>query len=79
MKEFLKLVAPYLTAILTGVGVYVDGQTKIAMLEYKVEQVQNENGGLRDDVKGIKDLLYAIDTKISVYGVQLEERTKARK
>ena len=76
MKELAKLIAPYLTAILSAIGVYTTSQTKIAMLEYRCERMETEQGGLKEDVKGIKDLLYSIDMKLNVFGAQLEERTR---
>jgi hypothetical protein len=76
MKELAKLIAPYLTAILSAIGVYTTSQTKIAMLEYRCERMESEQGGLKEDVKGIKDLLYSIDMKLNVFGAQLEERTR---
>lgn len=76
MKDIAKLIAPYLTAILSAIGVYTTSQTKIAMLEYRCERMEQEQGGLKEDVKGIKDLLYSIDMKLNVFGAQLEERTK---
>lgn len=78
MKEIVKLIAPYATAIVTAVGVYTTAQTKIAMLEYRCDRIEQEQGGLKDDVKGIKDLLYSIDMKLNVFGAQLEERTKVK-
>lgn len=41
------------------------------MLDYRVEQVEQ----YRDDIKAIKELLYSIDKRLSVFEVQLEERT----
>ena len=76
MKELAKLIAPYLTAILSAIGVYTTSQTKIAMLEYRGERRESEQGGLNEDVNGIKDLLYRIDMKLNVFGAQLEERTR---
>lgn len=76
MKDLAKLIAPYLTAILSAIGVYTTSQTKIAMLEYRCERMETEQGGIKEDVKGIKDLLYSIDMKLNVFGAQLEERTK---
>ena len=76
MKELAKLIAPYLTAILSAIGVYTTSQTKIAMLEYRCERMETEQGGLKEDVKGIKDLLYSIDMKLNVFGAQLDERTR---
>ena len=70
-KELVKLIAPYLVAIGGAIGVYADGKTEIAMLDYRVEQVEQ----YRDDIKAIKELLYSIDKRLSVFEVQLEERT----
>ena len=71
LKDIVKLIAPYLVAIGGAIGVYADGKTEIAMLDYRVEQVEQ----YRDDIKAIKELLYSIDKRLSVFEVQLEERT----
>ena len=70
-KDLIKLLGPYLVAIGGAIGVYADGKTEIAMLDYRVEQVEQ----YRDDIKAIKELLYSIDKRLSVFQVQLEERT----
>lgn len=70
-KDLVKLIAPYLVAIGGAIGVYADGKTEIAMLDYRVEQVEQ----YRDDIKAIKELLFSIDKRLSVFEVQLEERT----
>ena len=70
-KDLIKLLGPYLVAIGGAIGVYADGKTEIAMLDYRVEQVEQ----YRDDIKAIKELLYSIDKRLSVFEVQLEERT----
>lgn len=71
LKDLVKLIAPYLVAIGGAIGVYADGKTEIAMLDYRVEQVEQ----YRDDIKAIKELLFSIDKRLSVFEVQLEERT----
>lgn len=78
MKNFIKAIAPYITAILMAIGVYVDLCTKVNLLDYQVKEVKEENGGIKEDVKSIKDLLYSIDTRLSVYSVMLDERTLRR-
>lgn len=75
MKNVLKTIAPYITAILAAVGVYVENSIRNAVMEYKVDAVQQEQGGLKEDVKSIKDLLYSIDTRLSIYSTILDERT----
>lgn len=75
MKNVLKTIAPYITAILAAVGVYVENSIRNAVMEYKVDAVQQEQGGLKEDVKSIKDLLYSIDTRLSIYATILDERT----
>ena len=75
LKDLLKLIAPYLVAIGTGIGVYADGKTEIAMLEYRLQAVEKDKDDLKADLKSIKDVLYRIDTRLSVFGTQLEERT----
>lgn len=75
MKNVLKTIAPYITAILAAFGVYVENSTRNAVMEYKVNAVQQEQGGIKDDVKSIKELLYSIDTRLSIYSTLLDERT----
>lgn len=75
LSSVLKAIAPYITAILMGIGVYVDLHTKVSLLDYQVKEVKEENGGIKEDVKDIKSLLYSIDTRLSVYGAIVEERT----
>lgn len=75
MKNLLKMIAPYITAILAAVGVYVENSIRNAVMEYKVDAVQQEQGGLKEDVKSIKELLYSIDTRLSIYSTILDERT----
>ena len=78
MKNVIKAIAPYLSVILMGVGVYANNHTKSAMLEYRLSIVEKDKDALKDDLKSIKDLLYSIDTRLSIFGVQLEERTGGR-
>ena len=75
MKAVIKAIAPYISVILMGVGVYANNHTKSAMLEYRLSIVEKDKDALKDDLKSIKDLLYSIDTRLSIFGVQLEERT----
>jgi hypothetical protein len=35
MKDFLKLLAPYLTAIGSAIAVYANFQTKLGVMEYR--------------------------------------------
>lgn len=78
MKNVIKAIAPYISVILMGVGVYANNHTKSAMLEYRLSIVEKDKDALKDDLKSIKDLLYSIDTRLSIFGVQLEERTGSR-
>lgn len=78
MKSVIKAIAPYISVILMGVGVYANNHTKSAMLEYRLSIVEKDKDALKDDLKSIKDLLYSIDTRLSIFGVQLEERTGGR-
>ena len=75
LKEIIKLASPYLVAIGGIIGVYSDGQTKMTMLEYRLQAVEKDKDDLKSDLKSIKDVLYRIDTRLSVFGTQLEERT----
>lgn len=47
----------------------------MAMLEYRLQAVEKDKDDLKSDLKSIKDVLYRIDTRLSVFGTQLEERT----
>ena len=78
MKNLIKAIAPYISVIIMGVGVYANNHTKSAMLEYRLSIVEKDKDALKDDLKSIKDLLYSIDTRLSIFGVQLEERTGGR-
>lgn len=78
MKNVIKAIAPYISFILMGIGLYADNHTKSAMLEYRLSIVEKDKDALKDDLKSIKDLLYSIDTRLSIFGVQLEERTGGR-
>ena len=75
LKDLVKLIAPYLVAIGGAIGVYADGKTEQAMIEYRLQVVEKDKDDLRNDLKSIKDVLYRIDTRLSVFGTQLEERT----
>lgn len=75
MKNIAKLIAPYITAILAAIGVYAEGHTKMTMMEYRITSVEKSTDDLGTDIKDIKSLLYSIDTRLSIFGVQLEERT----
>ena len=74
-KELAKLIAPYLVAIGGFIGVYADTKTRFELMEYRVAIVEKDKDALREDLKSIKDVLYRIDTRLSVFGAQLEERT----
>ena len=75
LSSVIKTIAPYITAILMGIGVYAENHTQMAMMQYRVEQVEKDKDGLSEDIKSIKSLLYSIDTRLSVYGAIVEERT----
>lgn len=75
IKELAKLIAPYLVAIGGFIGVYADVKTRFELMEYRVVVVEKDKDVFREDLKSIKDVLYRIDTRLSVFGAQLEERT----
>ena len=75
LKDLVKLIAPYIVAIGGAIGVYADGKSRFELMEYRVSVVEKDKDDLRNDLKSIKDVLYRIDTRISVFGAQLEERT----
>lgn len=72
MKEFFKLIAPYMTTILGFIGLYADNASKQKLLEYRVEKVELMQNTLGENVNSIKDLLYSINTKLEVYSVKSE-------
>jgi chaperonin cofactor prefoldin len=55
--------------------VYADGKARFELMEYRVQVVEKDKDDLRNDLKSIKDVLYRIDTRLSVFGAQLDERT----
>lgn len=75
LKDLVKLIAPYLVAIGGVIGVYADGKSRFELMEYRVQIVEKDKDDLRNDLKSIKDVLYRIDTRLSVAVTQLEERT----
>lgn len=75
LKDIVKLIAPYLVAIGGAIGVYADGKSRFELMEYRISVVEKDKDDLRNDLKSIKDVLYRIDTRLSVFGAQLEERT----
>ena len=78
LKDIVKLLAPYLVALGSAIGVYADGKTELAMLEYRLHVVEKDKDDLKADLKSIKDVLYSIDTKLGVYSAILEERTSKK-
>lgn len=68
LKDLVKLIAPYLVAIGGAIGVYADGKSRFELMEYRVQVVEKDKDDLRNDLKSIKDVLYRIDTRLSVFG-----------
>ena len=75
LKDLVKLIAPYIVAIGGAIGVYADGKSRFELMEYRIQIVEKDKDDLRNDLKSIKDVLYRIDTRLSVAVTQLEERT----
>ncbi|WP_405343530.1 hypothetical protein [Fibrobacter sp.] len=75
MKEFFKLLAPYATTIASAIALYASFQTRLGVLEYRTDAIEERSTNLQNDIGSIKDLLYSIDTKIGVYAAILDERT----
>lgn len=80
MKDFFKLLAPYIATIGSAIALYANFQTRVGVLEYRTNAMEERTKGVVEDIGSIKDLLYAIDSKLGVYSVLLDERTgrKAR-
>ena len=75
MKDVLKLLAPYATAIASAIAVYTSMQTRMGVMEYRQDAIEERSNSFDKDLGTIKDLLYSIDTKMNVYATIIEERT----
>lgn len=75
MKDLLKLLAPYMTTIASAIALYASFHTRLGVLEYRTDVIEERSTGLQSDIGSIKDLLYSIDAKLGVYSAILEERT----
>jgi hypothetical protein len=78
MKDVFKLLAPYVTTIASAIALYASFQTRLGVLEYRTDNVEKRSEKFVSDIGTIKDLLYAIDSKMNVYAAIVDERT-ARK
>ena len=78
MKDVFKLLAPYVTTIASAIALYASFQTRLGVLEYRTDNVEKRSEKFVSDIGTIKDLLYAIDSKMNVYVAIVDERT-ARK
>ena len=78
MKDLLKLLAPYITTIASAIALYASFQTRLGVLEYRTNAIEERSAGLQNDIGSIKDLLYSIDAKLGVYSAILEERTSKK-
>jgi hypothetical protein len=78
MKDVFKLLAPYVTTIASAIALYASFQTRLGVLEYRTDSVEKRSEKFVSDIGTIKDLLYAIDSKMNVYAAIVDERT-ARK
>ena len=75
MKELLKIFAPYVTTIVSAVALYASFQTRLGVLEYRTDAIEERSTNLQNDIGSIKDLLYSIDAKMGIYAAILDERT----
>lgn len=75
MKDVFKLLAPYITTIVSAIAVYTSIQTRLSVLEYRTDAIEERSVSLQNDIGSIKDLLYSIDAKMGVYAAILDERT----
>ena len=78
MKDVFKLLAPYVTTIASAIALYASFQTRLGVLEYRTDAIEERSAGLQNDIGSIKDLLYSIDAKLGVYSAILEERTSKK-
>ena len=72
ISSVIKAIAPYITAILMGVGVYVQMQTRITTLEVQVESMQPWRGKVDQKMDGFEVLLSDIRSDVSFIRGKLE-------
>lgn len=73
MKNVIKTIAPYITAILMGMGVYVQTQTRITTLEVQVEAIQPWRAKVDQKMDGFESLLSDIRSDVSFIRGKLEK------
>ena len=73
MKNVIKTIAPYVTAILMGVSVYVQTQTRITTLEVQVEAIQPWRANVDQKMDGFESLLSDIRSDVSFIRGKLEK------
>ena len=73
MKNVIKTIAPYVTAILMGVSVYVQTQTRITTLEVQVEAIQPWRAKVDQKMDGFESLLSDIRSDVSFIRGKLEK------
>lgn len=78
MANLFKTIAPYLTAIGSAIALYANFQTRVGVLEYRTDAIEERTSSVQYDIGSIKDLLYSIDAKLGVYSAILEERTSKK-
>lgn len=78
MKDFFKMLAPYMATIGSAIALYANFQTRVGVLEYRTDAIEERTSGVQQDIGSIKDLLYSIDAKLGVYSALLDERTAKR-
>lgn len=72
MKNVFKTIAPYITTILMGVGIYVEIQTRITTVEVQVESMQPWRGKVDQKMDGFEVLLSDIRSDVSFIRGKLE-------
>lgn len=73
LSSVVKAIAPYITAILMGVGVYVQTQTRITALEVQVEAIQPWRAKVDQKMDDFESLLFDIRSDVSFIRGKLEK------
>lgn len=78
MGNIFKLISPYIATIGSAIALYANFQTRVGVLEYRTDSIEERTAGVQKDIGSIKDILYSIDAKLGVYSALLDERTAKR-
>jgi hypothetical protein len=58
MKDFFKLLAPYIATIGSAIALYANFQTMVGVLEYRTNAMEERTKGVVEDIGSIKILMH---------------------